>query len=122
MSTVQSAVADFLHMFFPHVCAGCGSDVLSQPHQLCLHCISELPETHFFDQPGNPVERKFYGRLKVENAAAGYFFTKDSLIEALIYELKYKGNRRLGVYMGERLGQLFLAGCFNKVDIIVPLP
>lgn len=122
MSTVQSAITDFIHLFFPHVCAGCGSDVINIDHQLCLHCISELPFTNFFEHPGNPVERKFYGRLEVSHAASGYFFTKDSLIESLIYELKYKGNKSIGWYMGERLGHLLENSRFNNVDIIIPLP
>lgn len=122
MTSVQSAVTDFIHLFFPHVCAGCGSDVIAIDHQLCLHCISELPFTNFFQQPGNPVERKFYGRLNVSHAASGYFFTKDSLIESLIYELKYKGNKTIGLYMGERLGHLLENSRFNDIDIIIPLP
>lgn len=122
MTSVRSAVNDLIHIFFPHVCVGCGSDTVSIHHQLCLRCISELPFTNFFEQPGNPVEKKFYGRLPVSNAASAYFFTKDSLIEALLYELKYKGNKAVGYYMGERIGNLFLNGRFDNVDVIVPLP
>jgi len=123
MVTIQSAFTDFLHLFFPHVCAGCGSDVIDTGHQLCLHCLSDLPATNFYQQPGNPVEKKFYGRLPVRNAASGYFFTKDSLIETLIYELKYKGNKAIGFYMGQMLGTLLLENeRFNEVDAIVPLP
>ncbi|MCW3109196.1 MAG: ComF family protein [Segetibacter sp.] len=122
MTTVQSAVTDFIHLFFPHVCAGCGSDVINIEHHLCLHCIADLPFTNFFKHPGNPVEKQFYGRLNVSNAASGYFFTKDSLIESLIYELKYRGNKAIGFYMGEMLGNFLINSRFNDVDIIVPLP
>ncbi|MCW3115430.1 MAG: ComF family protein [Segetibacter sp.] len=122
MTSVQSSFTDFIHLFFPHVCAGCGTDVLNINHQLCLRCIADLPFTNFFDQPGNPVEKKFYGRMDVEHAGSGYFFTKDSLIESLIYELKYKGNKSIGFYMGEMLGHLLINERFNDVDIIVPLP
>jgi ComF family protein len=122
MTSVRSAVNDFIHLFFPHVCAGCGSDVIDLKHQLCLRCIAELPYTNFFGQPDNPVEKKFYGRLDVNSAASGYFFTKDSLIESLVYELKYKGNKAIGYYMGERLGNLLLNSRFSDVDIIVALP
>jgi ComF family protein len=122
MTSVRSAVNDFIHLFFPHVCAGCGSDIIDLNHQLCLRCIAELPYTNFFEQPANPVEKKFYGRLDVNSAASGYFFTKDSLIESLVYELKYKGNKAIGYYMGERLGNLLLNSRFSDVDIIIPLP
>ncbi|MCW3079118.1 phosphoribosyltransferase family protein [Segetibacter sp.] len=122
MSTMRSALADFIHLFYPHVCAGCGSDIIDIDRQLCLYCISQLPSTHFFNQPGNPVEKNFYGRLNVVNAASGYFFTKHSLIEAVIYELKYKGNKLIGFEMGERLGHLLANSRFNDIDIIIPLP
>lgn len=122
MNAAQSIVNDFLHLFFPQVCVGCGSDILSSDHQLCLQCIEGLPGTNFFDQPGNPIEKIFYGRLKVAHAASGYFFTKESLIESLVYELKYKSNPAIGELMGKRLGGFLLNSRFNNVDIIIPLP
>lgn len=88
-----------------------------------MRCFSELPATNFFAQSGNPVEKKFYGRLPLKSAGSGYFFTKDSLLETLIYELKYKGNKDIGFYLGQLLGK-FLAenNRFNEADVLVPLP
>src|SRR3954447_24252493 len=123
MPGIPSSLTDFIHLFFPHVCVGCGSDVLDNCHQLCLQCTSQLPETNFFSQPGNPVEKKFYGRMQVRNAGAGYFFTKDSLIKTLVYELKYKGNKDIGFYLGQLLGKFINAQpSFNEIDVLVPLP
>jgi ComF family protein len=122
MSGLQTAMADFVHLFFPHLCAGCGSDVLTLEHHLCLRCIAELPVTHFFDKPGNPVEAKFYGRLNLNNAASGFYLTKDSLMESLIYELKYKGNKSIGYYLGELLGNYLKNSRFEGAEAIIPLP
>ncbi len=123
MNLIKEWSNDFLHLIFPHNCTGCGGDVLGSEQQLCLHCIENLPATHFFEQPGNPVEQVFYGRLTVRNAAAGYFFTKDSLLQQLVVQLKYRGNTSIGNYMGRILGQLIIkAGRFNDVDVIIPLP
>jgi ComF family protein len=114
---------DFFHLVFPHNCAGCGSDILDEKHQLCLHCISELPVTNFFGQPGNPVEVNFYGRIPVRHAAAGYFFTKESLLQHLIVQLKYRNNKDIGVYLGQFLGHMLVkSGQFDDVDALVPLP
>lgn len=123
MSQIQSSLNDFIHLFFPHVCTGCGSDIISNNHQLCLKCLSELPVTNFFSQPANPVEKKFYGRITVRNAGSGYFFTKDSLLQTLIYELKYKGNKDIGFYLGQLLAK-FLANnnAFDDINLLVPLP
>lgn len=123
MPAIKSAVTDIIHLFFPHVCAGCGSDIINLQHHLCLHCIADLPFTDFFNQPGNPVESKFYGRMNVKSAGSAYFFTKDSLIESLVYELKYKGNKLIGIYLGEMMGHfLKTSHRFDDVDIIIPLP
>ena len=114
---------DFLHLLFPHVCAGCSTDIIRKEHELCLRCLSRLPKTHFFDKENNPVAEKFYGRLPVRQAAAAYYFTKNSLIENLVYELKYKGHKEIGKYMGQMLGQLLMSNArFADVDVIVPLP
>ena len=123
MIKLQSSLNDLLHLFFPHTCVGCGSDVLDQQQLLCLRCLNELPATNFFDQPGNPVEQVFYGRIPVQNAGAGYFFTKDSLIKNIIAQLKYRGNREIGVYLGKLIGNLLQnSPRFAGVDVLVPLP
>ena len=123
MLKLKSSIPDLVHLFFPHVCIGCGTDVLDNQHQLCLRCLSDLPVTNFFSQPNNPVEKKFYGRMPVKSGGAGYFFTKDSLLETLIYELKYKGNKDIGIYLGQILAKfLALSGRFDEVDVLVPLP
>ena len=118
-----SPLNELLHLFFPHVCTGCGSDVLDKDHQLCLRCIYNLPVTRFFSQPGNPVENKFIGRLPIKNAAAGYFFTKNSLLERLIYALKYRGNKDIGFYMGQLVGRMIHENPhYDDVDVLLPLP
>lgn len=123
MPALKSAIDSLLHLFFPHVCTGCGSDVLDSKHQLCLHCLSQLPVTNFFEQKDNPVEKHFYGRLAIRNAAAGYFFTKDSMLQNLIHSLKYKGNKDIGVYLGKLMAKSLIASeHYNEIDALVPLP
>lgn len=123
MVRINAVFNDIIHLFFPHVCVGCGSDILEDKQQLCLHCLSQLPVTNFFDQPGNPVEKNFYGRLAVRNAGAAYFFTKGSLMETLVYELKYRGNKDIGYYLGKLLGGFLQNNSrFATIDALVPLP
>lgn len=123
MSAVKYAFSSFLNLFFPHICNGCGSDVLDNQHLLCLRCLTELPATNFFSQTGNPVEKNFYGRIPVLAGGSAYFFTKDSLLENLIYELKYRSNKEIGNYLGELVGKFLIDNPrFEKVDLIIPLP
>jgi ComF family protein len=40
-----------------------------------------------------------------------------------MHQLKYKGNKEVGVYLGKLLGyQLLQSNRFNDVDVLVPLP
>lgn len=111
-----------LHLFFPHICSGCGSDRVGHETCLCIRCMSRLPETGFADMPGNPVERKFYGRLPIETAFALYYFSHGSLIQQLMHAFKYKGDRDLGFQLGCFMGHAILQS--ERIDpaALVPLP
>jgi len=112
-----------LHLFLPHHCAGCGSDVISEKQVLCLRCQSALPFTGFHLHQHNPVEKIFWGRMPVNNAASLLYFTKDSLLQQLIHQLKYRGNKEIGHYFGEKIGEAIRQSKhFNGLDALVPLP
>lgn len=112
----------FLHLLFPHVCDGCGSDLLPVKSSLCMRCIDSLPETDFELHESNPVEKLFWGRIKLKAAASSFYFTKESLIQHLMHQFKYKGNRELGLQLGRMMGdQLKKSGRF-PVEALVPLP
>jgi len=123
LKTITAALQDFSHLFFPHNCLGCGSDALQNDAILCMQCFSQLPVTGFIQQPGNPVEKIFYGRVNIAAAGSAFYFTKDSVMQNMIIALKYRGNREAGHYMGRLLGmQLADTERFNTVDVIIPLP
>jgi len=123
MIQVKNYFEDFLHLFFPHNCIGCGTDVLNNEDFLCAQCFTQLPETNFLSKPGNPVERIFYGRLPVEHAGSAFYFNKDSLLQNLIIQFKYRSNQTAAIYLGKILGNLLCGATrFNNIDIIVPLP
>jgi ComF family protein len=112
-----------LHILFPHVCDGCGSDIIDEESSLCIKCIAELPETNFHLHANNPVEKIFWGRLPLICATAQYYFIKESMMQRLMHELKYKGNRELGKQLGRLMGyDLQKTNRFRKVDYLVPLP
>ncbi len=116
-------VSDILHLFYPHHCTGCGSDIVYNEQLLCAKCIHRLPHTGFFDKAANPVEKVFYGRVHAEAAAAAFYFTKQSLVQHLLVQLKYKGNREAGYFLGRQMGYLLSASArFTGVDYIIPLP
>lgn len=111
-----------LHLLFPHVCSGCGNDILNQESMLCLRCMEALPETNFEAHGNNPVEKKFWGRLDLIAATAQYYFTRESLVQRLMHQFKYKRNEELGVQLGKMMGQSIKNANRFKVDALIPLP
>jgi len=84
--------------------------------------MEDFPETGFEIHADNPVEKKFWGRIKLEQATAQYYFTRESLMQRLMHQFKYKGNRDLGFQLGELMGaSIKKSGRFN-VDALIPLP
>lgn len=123
MQVLKTLLGNTLHLFYPHVCTGCGSDLLAENNLLCLRCINELPNTNFAIHPGNPIEKIFWGRIPVTAAHSQFYFSKESLIQHLIHQLKYKNHMAIGFYMGELMGKSLLqSGRFNTIDYLVPLP
>lgn len=123
MAILKDIKEALLHLTFPHVCEGCGSDVLEVKHFLCLRCLSSLPQTKFHLHSNNPIEKIFWGRVPLKNATAQYYFTKESLIQRLMHSFKYKNNKELGLYLGTLMGQaLFESNRFTDVDALIPLP
>jgi ComF family protein len=112
----------FLHLLFPHVCTGCGSDILNEETVLCMRCIDAMPETNFELHPKNPVEKTFWGRLPLVGATAQFYFTKESLIQHLMHQFKYKRNKELGLQLGRMMGEQIKKSGRFEADALIPLP
>lgn len=122
MTGLKEIKDSILHLLFPHVCAGCGSDVLDKKNILCLRCMAALPETRFEEFPGNPVEKIFWGRLKLESATAQFYFTRGSLMQRLMHLFKYRGNKEIGLQLGRIMGEQIRKSGRFPVDALAALP
>jgi ComF family protein len=123
MLFIKHAISDAFQLFFPHYCLGCGSDLLADTNLLCMRCISILPHTGYETIENNPVENIFRGRVNLRAASSQFYFSKGQLVQALIHQLKYKGNIALGEWMGKVMGRSLLeSGRFSNIDYLVPLP
>jgi len=120
---LKNALHPLLHLFIPHHCAGCGSDIMSRQQVLCMHCINRLPVTGFHMYADNPIEKIFWGRMQVTDAASYLYFSKDSLLQHIVHELKYKGNKELGYFIGRKMGEALLqTHRFHDIEALIPLP
>ena len=122
MIRLKEITNSFLHLLFPHVCTGCGNDILNEETVLCMRCIDAMPETNFELYPNNPVEKTFWGRLPLADAAAQFYFTKESLMQHLMHQFKYKSNKELGLQLGRMMGEQIKKSGRFEVDVLIPLP
>ena len=120
---LQEAAGSLLQLFYPHICAGCGTDTISRDQLLCLSCIHQLPVSNFHRYPNNPAEQIFRGRLPLLSAMSYLYFTQDSLPQRLLHQFKYRGKKEVGAFFGQRMGELIVQSeRFTDIDALVPLP
>jgi ComF family protein len=116
-------INDFISLIFPRICAGCGNSLWKNEEGLCHTCEYHLPKTNFHHDLENPVTLLFRGRVKIETGAAFLYFNKGSKVQRLVHQLKYKGRKDIGIYLGDQYGQLLkYAPHFNSADAIIPVP
>lgn len=123
MNCTNIFFSSLVHLLYPSVCEGCGTDIPGGRQLLCIDCIDELPFTNFSMQADNPVEKIFWGRLPIENAMALIYFSKKSIIQTLLHQFKYRGNKEIGLYFGRKMGEALMESKrFMDVDALIPLP
>ncbi|WP_394775687.1 ComF family protein [Flavobacterium sp.] len=112
-----------INLFFPKVCAGCHTILITAETVLCTNCRHEMPLTQYHLDPKNEAVKKFYGKIAIEHASALLYFTKKGIVQELIHNLKYKGHEEIGTVLGnwyvEDLKELVLETPF---DIVIPVP
>lgn len=90
---------------------------------ICINCRHELPVTNFPFDNDNPVQKVFYGRVKLEYASALLLFQKKGNVQKLMHQLKYRGHREISEFLGQWMGAI-LAGVQlpSKIDAVIPVP
>ena len=115
-------IRDLLLLFFPSNCLVCGKRLSALKAILCFECEMNMPKTGFGDCEHNPVCQIFWGRVRVRAGTSLFRFEKGSAYQSLIHDLKYRGNRRAGLYLGRLLGQELKGSVFSDCDLMVPVP
>ncbi len=118
----MTLVKDLGLFLFPSFCLLCSARLYDVHSVLCFHCESRLPRNRFTDLENNPVSQIFWGRVPVRMATSLFRFEKKSPYQALLHELKYKGNRKAGFYLGTLMGHMLKGSAFAECDLIIPVP
>ena len=112
-----------INLFFPKVCSGCSSFLLSNENVICTVCRHDIPLTNHHLNPENDAFKKFYGRIPVLHTSALFYFHKKGIVQELIHNLKYKGHEEIGTVLGEWYAEdLKNIKLLQSVDEIIPVP
>jgi ComF family protein len=123
MSYLYNLWDDFISLLFPRLCYGCGNDLLRNENLICTGCYVVIPRTNYHLDENNQVAQLFWGRCRLEKAAAFSFYTRGSRIRNLIHNLKYKGVKEIGNELGRIYGlSLKSSGFMSDIDLILPVP
>ena len=123
LTHIKKAFADVVQLLYPRLCSGCGNDLPQKEQLLCISCLHQLPLTNFYLHEGNRVEKIFWGRIPVVTASAYLYFTKHSVLQRLLHQFKYKGNKAIGEYFGRRMGETFIqCNRYKDIEALIPLP
>lgn len=121
--TFRDWLDSILNLFFPRVCAACGETLLKDEQTVCLKCRYTLPRTGYELNPNNPVAQSFYGRVPFHAVTSCFFFAKSGKVQHLIHQLKYKGNKEAGFFLGQQIGESIKeAPLFQGIDYLIPVP
>lgn len=123
MSYIFNLWDDFISLLFPRLCYACGNHLLRNENLICTECYVVIPRTNYHISVENPVAQLFWGRCRIEKAAAFSFYNKGSRIKNLIHNFKYKGVKEVGYELGRIYAlSLMSSGFINDIDLIIPVP
>lgn len=114
---------DLLAIIYPRICLGCQKSLENLEMSVCLHCQYELPYTNQHLHAENSTAQKFWGRIPLQTAFSYLYFVRDGKVQALLHELKYRGNQDIGEVLGSLFGaELQRENLAKNFDLIVPIP
>jgi len=114
---------DFVSLIYPRLCPGCKESLMKNEKCICTSCLTELTKTEDCKYHANSVSKLLWGRIKFDSAIALYSFTKESIIQKLMYALKYENKPNIGEILGVELGkEIFKSQRIKDIDMIIPVP
>lgn len=117
----MSLLQGFKSLFYPNVCPGCNKNISSQDETICVKCWADLPKSYQYKNNQNHTAKLFWGRYPLENAFSTFLYYKGNGLQKMIYDLKYRGNQKVGEVLGREIGKEVLLSNIH-IDVIIPVP
>jgi ComF family protein len=119
---IKELAHSLIHLFYPRLCEGCAKPLMPAEEVLCISCAAHLPRTEFHHIPGNEAALRLAGRIPYVHATSFAYFTNDGLLQHLLHQLKYRGRKEVGIYLGRQFAYDLQQSRWQPVDYIIPVP
>ncbi|MCL2329005.1 MAG: ComF family protein [Bacteroidetes bacterium] len=121
--SITNYFLDSFQLIFPNNCLACGNSLRYSERFLCTSCLIDIPRVHLHNSEHSALEQMLVGQIPYEQAAAFFYYTKKNKYANLLHVLKYKGNKNVGIFLGELFARQLQATDFmTGIDCIVPIP
>ena len=114
----------FLDVLAPRHCELCRRPVGDTAHRFefaCDTCVDSLLPAPYPEELFNRLVARFTGdTLAISRVAGLYSLSDEPPLHKLLYALKYKGRRRIGV--GRELGEVLVMLGLTRYDALLPVP
>ena len=120
---LKSLLQAVAHIFSPRVCPICESTLGESEEIMCTDCLLQMPRTHFHTSPFNIIHQRLGPAVKLDRAAAWFYYVKQTSYAQLLVDTKYGGRPLLGRKLGEAYArEIEPSGFFDGIDALVPVP
>jgi predicted amidophosphoribosyltransferase len=112
-------ITSFLQLLYPKCCFACDQVLIRSENWICTRCRFELPSPGLFLEQPNWISHKLDGLIEYDRIHAFYVFSEGGKVQHLLHQIKYKGQKKLGEYLGACIGRSLT---IQDYDVIVPMP
>lgn len=121
---IWQAAKGWYDLLYPQLCLCCLEEQKAGKETVfCIKCHSSFPFTNHFQVADNGLMQHFYGRVKVERAAALMHFSEGGIVQQMLHNLKYRGMHQIGSNLGQMAAERMLESGFTKgVDAVIAVP
>ncbi|WP_426292372.1 ComF family protein [Dyadobacter endophyticus] len=120
---LKQLLRDFADLLFPRCCESCDQILQGNEATICTLCRITLPRIGSAGLNSESLQFKFVNLPEVHATHSFLLFTKRSKVQKLLHALKYKGNKDVGILLGQMFGQeLKASGHLPEAEIILSIP
>ncbi|GAA4456579.1 ComF family protein [Nibrella saemangeumensis] len=121
---IKRACNNFVDLLYPVSCLGCSENLTPNEEILCVQCRVKLPVTDLTKTSSSGVALQFAGKVPLDFAYSYLVFSKKGIVQRLIHQIKYKGQKEAGAVLGRWFGYELKEKCQDiaEANLLIGVP